>query len=177
MVDCAAEEWSAGLGVVVLGYCKAAADAVLENVFDGAAHGRGGLAGGDDEDAAVAAQVVCQFGRGVRGSGVGDGQGFVLALEDVLDGGEGVDCIEGSVEDGQDGAACGRVGGEDGGVEAGHAVSVSDLPGSRHTVWKTVFVITVKVLGWPTSNRGGLPATAFASIGSRTHNDWKDPET
>ena len=110
------------LGVVVLGYCQAAADAVLEYGFDGAAHGCGGLACGDDEDAAVAAQVVCQRGRGVGGSGVGDGQGFVLALEDVLDGGEGVDGIEGGVEDGEDWAAGGGVGSEDGGVEAGHSL-------------------------------------------------------
>ena len=88
--------------MVVFGHCQTAADAVLENGFDGAAHGRGGLACGDDEDAAIAAQVVGLRVRGVRDSGVGDGQEFVLTLEDVLDGGEGIDGIECGVEDGED---------------------------------------------------------------------------
>ena len=106
----------------VLGDRQSAADAVLEYGFDGAAHRRGGLAGSDDEDAAVAAQVVGQRGRGRVGGGVGDGQDLALKLKDVLHGGEGIDCIEGGVEDGQDGAANSRVGLEDGCVEAGHPV-------------------------------------------------------
>ena len=58
------------LAVSVLGDRQSAADAVLEYGFDGAAHRRGGLAGSDDEDAAVAAQVVGQRGRGRVGGGV-----------------------------------------------------------------------------------------------------------
>ena len=119
-----AEEGSAGWAWVVFGHREAAGDAFAEGGFDGAGHGHGGLAGGDDEDAAVAAQVVGVRGRGLAGGGVGDGQGFVVAPEDVLHGGEGVDGIEGGVEDGEDGAAGGRVGGQDGLVEAGHAVSL-----------------------------------------------------
>ena len=110
-----------GLGVVVFGYGEAAADAFAEGGFDGAGHGHGGLSGSDDEDAAVAAQVVGVRGRGLAGGGVGDGQRFVAAPEDVLHGGEGVDGIEGGVEDGEDGAAGGGIGGEDGLVEAGHS--------------------------------------------------------
>ena len=110
------------LAVAVLCYGQPAADAVLEYGFDGAAHRRGGLAGSDDEDAAVAAQVVGQRGRGRVGGGVGDGQDLALTLKDVLHGGEGIDCIERGVEDGQDGAAVGWVGLEEGSVEAGHPV-------------------------------------------------------
>ena len=115
--------------MVVFGHCQTAVDAVLEQRFDGLGHWRGGLAGGDDEDAAIAAQVVGQRVRGVRGSGVGDGQVLVLALEDVLDSGEGIDGIESGVEDGEDRAAGVGVGGEDGGVEAGHSNLFSGLPG------------------------------------------------
>ena len=111
-----------GVGMVILCHGQSAVDTVLEHSFDSAAHRCSCLAGSDDEDAAVAGEVVCQRGRCLGVRRVGDSQDFALTLEDVLHGGKGVNGIEGGVEDGQDGAAGRRVGSEDGFVEAGHAV-------------------------------------------------------
>ena len=110
------------LAVLVFRHRQPAADAVAEQGFHRAAHRRGGFARGDDEDAAIAAQVVGQRTRRIMEGGVGDGQDVAATPENVLHGGKGIDRIERGVQHCEDRAALGRVRLEYGGVEAGHAV-------------------------------------------------------